>query len=208
MLIRRAEQVSQHETGKGMMSGEIVSMTAIHDAVEDLAPVPIAWGAYASVPDTYFFLCSFVDMTDDIPDIETFPAKVAELHLKGLSPTGKFGFPVQNYQGCLPQVTTWTDTWEECFANNLKGMLAIEEKTQGPSAELKALSEAIFEKVIPRLLRPLETGGRQIQARLVHGDLWDGNCSTAVETDGPVIYDASALYAHNECKCGSQTRLS
>jgi protein-ribulosamine 3-kinase len=175
-------------------------MTHIHDTVADLAPNPIGWGSYATVPDTHFFLCSFVDMTDDIPDIETLPVKVAELHKKGLSPNGKFGFPVQNYQGRLSQVTTWTDTWEECFANNLRGMLNHEKETQGPDERLEALSAAIFEKVIPRLLRPLQTHGNQIQARLTHGDLWDGNCSTAVETDGPIIYDASALYAHNECE--------
>lgn len=193
-------KVSQNETGRRMMSGEIVSMAHIHDTVADLAPNPIAWGSYATIPDTHFFVCSFVDMTDDIPAIERLPVKVAELHQKGLSPNGKFGFPVPNYQGRLSQVTTWADTWEECFANNLKGMLEHEEKTHGSNEQLKILACAIFEKVIPRLLRPLETGGRQIQPRLVHGDLWDGNCSTAVRTGGPVIYDASALYAHNECK--------
>jgi protein-ribulosamine 3-kinase len=46
----------------------------------------------------------------------------------------------------------------------------------------------------------------------MHGDLWDGNCSTAVGTDGPVIYDASVLSAHNEyefilrCTRGGLTR--
>jgi protein-ribulosamine 3-kinase len=192
--------VSQNETGKRMISGEIVSMKHIHDTVADLTPNPIAWGSYLTLPDTHFLLLSFVHMTDDIPDIEKLPSKVAELHQKGVSPNGKFGFPVQNYQGRLSQVTTWTDTWEECFANNLRGMLEHEEKTQGPNAKLQALSKIIFEKIIPRLLRPLETGGRSIKARLVHGDLWDGNCSTAVGTNGPVIYDASALYAHNECE--------
>jgi protein-ribulosamine 3-kinase len=182
------------------MSGEIVSIKHIHDAVPDLVPEPIAWGSYLTVPDTHFLLLSFVNMTDDIPDIDELPRKVAELHQKGLSPNGKFGFPVQNYQGRLSQVTTWADTWEECFANNLKGMLEHEEKTQGANLRLKFLSKSIFGKVIPRLLRPLETGSRQIQARLVHGDLWDGNCSTAVRTNGPVVYDASALYAHNECQ--------
>jgi fructosamine-3-kinase len=183
-----------------MMLGEIVSIKHIHEAVPDLVPEPIAWGSYLTVPNTHFLLLSFVNMTDDIPDIDRLPRKVAELHQKGRSLNGKFGFPVQNYQGRLSQVTTWTDTWEECFANNLRGMLEHEQKTQGPNARLEVLSKDIFEKVIPRLLRPLETGGRHIEARLVHGDLWDGNCSTAVGTDGPVIYDASALYAHNECK--------
>ena len=65
---------------------------------------------------------------------------------------------------------------------------------------MQQLSERLISKVIPRLLRPLETGGRQIQPRLVHGDLWDGNTSTDIATDMPVIFDAASFYAHNECK--------
>ena len=53
----------------------------------------------------------------------------------------------------------------------MKRMLQLEEESQGPSQELNELYVAIYEKVIPRLLRPLETGGRQIEPCLVHGDL-------------------------------------
>ncbi|KAH0536795.1 hypothetical protein FGG08_006363 [Glutinoglossum americanum] len=205
MLIARFNgdyQVSQNETGKGMMSGEFASMSALHDTMPDLAPKPIAWGTYASNPNVHFFLCSFHDMTDEVPDIEVFPAKIAELHMKGVSPNGKFGFPVINYQGRLPQDTTWCDTWEECFSRSLKRMLELEEESQGYNEEMRFLSNAIMTKVIPRLLRPLETEGRQILPRLVHGDLWDGNTSTDVATDNPVIFDAAAFYAHNEYELG------
>ena len=203
MLVARFNekyQVSQNDTGKGMMSGEFASMSALHNTMPDLAPKPIAWGTYASNPNIHFFLCSFHDMTDDVPDVEVFPAKIAELHMKGVSPNGKFGFPVVTYQGRLPQDTTWCDTWEKCFSRSLKRMLELEEEAQGYSEKMKSLSDAIMTKVIPRLLRPLETEGRQIQPRLVHGDLWDGNTSTDVATDNPVIFDAAAFYAHNECK--------
>jgi protein-ribulosamine 3-kinase len=193
-------QVCQNETGKGMMSGEFSSMSAIHAAVPGLAPAPIAWGTYASDPNTHFFIMSFVEMTDEIPELDTFPAKLAELHRNGLSPTGKFGFTVQNYQGALPQVVTWRDTWEEAFTEGLRAMVIREEKSQGPNEEMIGLLKQLFDRVIPRLLRPLQTGGRSIEPRLVHGDLWDGNCSTSIETDQPVIFDASCLYAHNECR--------
>ena len=112
-----------------MMSGEIISMTHIHDAVADLSPKYIAWGSYVTVPDTHCSLSSFIEMSGDILNIEMLPVNVAELHQKGLSSNGKCAFPVRNYQGRLSQVTTWTDAWEECFANNLRGMLEHEEKT-------------------------------------------------------------------------------
>ena len=56
--------------------------------------------------------------------------------------------------------------------------MAMIEESQGPDVELKVLLGQMISKIIPRLLRPLETGGRQINPRLVHGDLCSGNVST------------------------------
>ena len=36
-------------------------------------------------------------------------------------------------------------------------------KSQGADEEMQQLCQGVLDKVIPRLLRPLETGGRQIQ---------------------------------------------
>jgi protein-ribulosamine 3-kinase len=186
-----------------MMSGEFKSMTEIHNAVPAFAPIPIAWGTYASDPDIHFFLCSFHEMSEELPNVQRFSAQVAELHRKGKSPTGKYGFPCTTFQGNLPQDNTWTDTWEEFYVNGMKRMLQLEEESQGPSQELTDLCVAMYEKVIPRLLRPLETGGRQIEPCLVHGDLWYGNASTDDKTDEPLVFDACCFYAHNEYELGT-----
>jgi fructosamine-3-kinase len=79
-------------------------------------------------------------------------------------------------------------------------MLKLEEEARGPSEELQQLSGPFFDKVIPRLLRPLETGGRTIKPVLLHGDLWLGNVSTQAESENPLLFDASAFWGHNECK--------
>lgn len=186
-----------------MMYGEYESMTAIHQAVPSFAPTPIAWGTYASDPDIHFYLCSFHDMADGLPDVERFSAQVAELHREGKSPNGKFGFQCTTWQGLLPQDNTWTDTWEAFYVNGMKRMLQLEEEAQGPSEELKQLCDAMYQKVIPRLLRPLETGGRKIEPCLVHGDLWYGNATTDLENGEPLIYDACCFYAHNEYELGT-----
>lgn len=68
----------------------------------------------------------------------------------------------------------------------------------GPDPEIEEMRPVILEKVCPRLLRPLETEGRSIRPCLVHGDLWDGNIAVHAKTGKPVIFDASALWAHNE----------
>ena len=73
--------------------------------------------------------------------------------------------------------------------------------------ELQTLFGQLISKVIPRLLRPLETGGRQIKPCLVHGDLYSGNVSVDAVTGGPILYDATCLYAHNECESNPLTSI-
>jgi len=175
-------------------------MTLIHNAVPGFCPVPIAVGDYASDPNFHFYLSSFVDMTDEVAELETLPAKLAELHTKAISPNGKFGFPVPTNQGPMTQPNTWTSSWEKAFTEIMKNLLGFELDVHGPDKEMEELSKDTLEKTIPRLLRPLETGGRDIQPRLVHSDLWDGNTSTNAETAQPIIFDASSTYAHNECE--------
>ena len=181
-----------------MVSGEFVSMKTLHDTLPRLTPTPVAWGSYASNANIHFFLCGFVEMTEDLPDIKSMAQSLAELHKKGLSPNGKYGFSVPTCQGTIPQYTEWTDSWEDFFSKSFSLVVENEERSQGPDPEVQQLCGAMLEKVIPRLLRPMETGGRQIQPRLVHGDIWDGNVSTDVNTDAPIIFDATSIYAHNE----------
>lgn len=69
----------------------------------------------------------------------------------------------------------------------------------GPCQEFQNLISSLLQKVIPRLLRPLETGENSITPALVHGDLWLGNAALA-EDFAPIVYDSSSFYAHNECK--------
>ena len=183
-----------------MVSGEFVSMKALHDILPHFTPTPFAWGSYTSDPNIHFFLCEFVRMDEDLPDIEKFAASLAELHSKALSPNGKYGFGVPTLQGTVPQFTEWTDSWEDFFSKSIRLVMENEERSQGPDLEMQQLCEATLNMVVPRLLRPLETGGRQIQPRLVHGDLWDGNVATDLATNTPIIFDATCIYAHNESK--------
>lgn len=192
-------RVVSGETGRNMVHGEFESMKAIHALTPDFAPKPIAWGTYDSVPSTHFFLCEFREMTDDMPDPHKFSSRLAKLHQSSASPNGKFGFHLPTYSGNLPQMTNWEDSWEVFFTKNLSWALDLEIKAKGHDAELDALVPVIFGKVIPRLLRPLESEGRSIKPTLVHGDLWYANSGIDVDTDEPLVFDACCFYAHNEC---------
>lgn len=191
-------KVAQHGTGKAMVSGEFVSMSSLSKALPYIVPHPYASGTYASDPNTHFFLCGFVDMDEDLPDVQKLARGLAELHMNGVNPNGKYGFHVPTLQGTIPQYTEWTETWEEFFSHSIRRVFENEEKSQGYDEELHELCRLTLEKVVPRLLRPLETGGRMIKPRLVHGDIWDGNVSTDLNSNTPVIYDATCIYAHNE----------
>ena len=194
------DQVAQGDIGKAMVSGEFISMTHLHQVIPASTPTPIAWGTYASNAEIHFFLCHFIDVIDEVPDIENFTTNVAELHANSSSPNGKYGFPVPTYMGQMPQYNTWTESWEDFFTRSMERLMTTIEETQGPDKELRDLFGLTMKKVVPRLLRPLETGGRQIKPSLVHGDLYSGNVSVNVEDGRSMLYDATCLYAHNECK--------
>ncbi|KAH0556464.1 hypothetical protein GP486_005629, partial [Trichoglossum hirsutum] len=195
-------KVADGERGHKMMLGEYESMRAIHAVTPTFVPEPYAWGTYESAPDTHFFLCEYREMAEELPDPNKLATKLAGLHLRGGSPDGKFGFHVTTFNGNMPQDNGWTDTWEEFYSKGLRHVLKLEIEAQGPSDELEELKAPMFDVVIPRLLRPLETEGRSIQPALVHGDLWCGNIATDAETDEPVVFDACCFWAHNECKFG------
>ncbi|KAK8052076.1 hypothetical protein PG993_003461 [Apiospora rasikravindrae] len=181
-----------------LFTGEYASMRALREAMPDLTPLPIGTGQYTSDPDKFFYLCEFRELVEDVPDVEDFSSMIAEMHKRGVSPDGKFGFPVPTYGGRLPMLYPPSDTWEELFTQVMDTTFVVEEESQGVDADMQALREAIMTKVIPRLLRPMETGGRSLVPRLVHSDLWHGNVAVDVNTGLPVIFDDIALYAHNE----------
>jgi len=128
---------------------------------------------------------------------------LARLHQQSQSPNGKYGFHVTTYAGNLPQEVGWESSWETFFAKSLWHALELEIKAKGPDRELDALLPVLFERVIPRLLRPLETNGRSIKPSLVHGDLWYGNSGRDSNTGSSIIFDACCFYAHNECELGT-----
>lgn len=192
-------KVHQYDKGKDMVSSEFKSQTLLHAVMPELAVKAIGWGEYEEEPEVYFYLCHYVELIeDDPPPVNEFADLIAEFHTKGEAPDMKFGLPYAGYSGSKPQAFPECDTWEECFTRGLSGTFDEEEETHGADPELTELRKALMEKVIPRLLRPLETEGRKVIPTLIHGDLWDGNVAINAATGRPVIYDPAPLYAHNE----------
>ena len=192
--------MSLGEHGKKALQGEFESTSAIRAVTGDFTPESIAWGSFKGIPNTHYYLCIFHELAEELPEPTEFCAKLAALHTKSESSNGKFGFHITTYNGDLPQENSFTDTWEEFFVNGFKHMLALNIERGGPWEEMKRLESGMLSKVIPRLIRPMETSGRSVKPALVHGDLWCGNAAVDTQMGLPLIYDPASFYAHNECE--------
>ncbi|KAI1477792.1 Fructosamine kinase-domain-containing protein [Daldinia eschscholtzii] len=202
-------KTSSGSLGHAMMQSEFQCMSRIRDMAPDLVPTPIASGTFSSLPDVHFLLCEFRRMTGTVPPPPALAARIADLHRRsgdsgggGGGGTAKFGSDVPTFHGNVRVDHGWSDSWEEYFARTTKALLELEQDAQGPNDEIREMITPFFDKVVPRLLRPLETGGRSIRPSLIHGDLWHGNAETDAETGAPVIFDAASFYAHNEYELG------
>jgi protein-ribulosamine 3-kinase len=186
-----------------MMEGEFNSITTIHNLIPSFVPKPLAWGKFKlASPDTYFFLCDFVEMSTDMPDPVKFCARVAELHDKGVSPTGKFGFHITTVHGKTEQPVEWEGNWTRYFTRLVSHFFAKDLLSNGRWPEYETAFKRLVEDVIPQVLDPLNSDGRSIRPSLVHGDLWEGNATTDLVTGEPMVFDAAVMYAHNEYELG------
>jgi protein-ribulosamine 3-kinase len=183
-----------------MVLGEYQGQSALRTIIPNNIPLPVAYGVFDLDKSKHFYVSEFHDMRERVPKPQQLISVLKHLHQNSVSPTGKFGFPVTTYKGYFPLQCSWCDSWEEFFSRQFRAELIWEAGIRGPNEELEQLTEEFFAKVIPRLLRPLQTGGRTIKPTLCHGDLWQGNVEIDVNTHQLILYDSCAVYAHNECE--------
>ncbi|OQV09422.1 hypothetical protein CLAIMM_13546 [Cladophialophora immunda] len=191
------------DRGREMMEGEYRSMMKIYSFMPDLIPKPITCGKFKrSYPDTYFFLMNYIDLGCETDEPGDFCRLIAQLHQRSVSPTGKFGFFQTTYHGPSPQNTTWESNWCTYFTRLLTQFFGREIAQNGPHAEYEATYRMFASAVVPKLLAPLQSGGRVLKPCLIHGDLWKENTGLNLDTGLPVVFDSSAMYAHNEMELG------
>ncbi|MCJ1384890.1 hypothetical protein MMC17_008008 [Xylographa soralifera] len=94
--------------GRAMLEGESHSMCELYRTAPTFVPKPYTWGKLnVSSPDTYYFLCDFIEMTSQNPDPVQLCTRLVEMHQASGSPTGEFGFHINTCQGNLSQQTAW-----------------------------------------------------------------------------------------------------
>ncbi|KAK4678651.1 hypothetical protein QC764_309590 [Podospora pseudoanserina] len=201
------EKEASGKEGLELMESAWTSENTTYEFIPEHVPRPVKKGSYKFRPDRHFFLAEFIEMIeDDIPRPESYMTAIAALHSRsmGKSPNGKFGFPVNTRFGNLEQDNSWTGTWEEYWTRQMKDFLQREDASHDGEhhAELERLRPLFFEKVLPRFLRPLESDGRSVTPCLIHADLWPGNVKYQTDGETVCVYDACAMWGHNEVDLG------
>jgi fructosamine-3-kinase len=188
-----------------MTEGEFKFLKAINTVAPNFAPESFAWGRYRKEdPETYFLLAEFREVGEQPPDPIRFTARLAELHRNSVSPTGKFSFHITTCHGKITQITDcWEGSWEVLYRKQLAHQIQLDEEKHGVWPKFQHVCRLTLEKVIPRLLGPLQSGGRSIKPCLIQGDLWDENTATDMNTGEPFVFDAGSMYAHNEYEIGN-----
>jgi fructosamine-3-kinase len=194
-----------------MAKAEFEGQKAIAAVIPDHAIEPIAWGYCEKDRSQTWFLTHFRRLDAELPDKTKLVSVIKKLHEGSVSPTGKFGFHTVPFFGPPPMVVDWSDNWEEFWTREFRSSLAYVLRMRGKNPELQQLAEDFIEKVVPRLLRPLQTGGRNITPRLCHGDLWHGNIQIDQAMGETVLFDPCPFYGHQEmdlqCMRGERSAL-
>ncbi|SPO02387.1 uncharacterized protein DNG_05060 [Cephalotrichum gorgonifer] len=167
-----------------------------------IVPTPRGTGQCLDDEGAYYFLCDYLEIDHSLPDPVKLAETIADLHRQSVSPTGMFGFHVTPYDGKLPLAADWDPSWVSFYGKLLAGVYKLDLEANGFWKELDEAMETTLEKVIPRLLGPLEQDGRSVKPCLIHGDLWEGNIGTHPETKNIYIFDSCAYYAHHEMAIG------
>ncbi|KAK8027769.1 hypothetical protein PG991_004825 [Apiospora marii] len=171
------------------MWGEHYSAGIIASHVPDFGPKPVGKGGYHDEMGnhTHFYMMEYHEMDHQSPPEPAELARaVAELHSKAVSPNGMFGFPFANGRGTLDRSEHWEKSWAAQFTYLLQDLIELDNAVNEAWPEYDDACKQLIDHVIPRLLGVLQSEGRSIEPVLCHGDLWEGNVATDLET-GKII---------------------
>ncbi|KAI1173967.1 Fructosamine kinase-domain-containing protein [Nemania sp. FL0916] len=205
-IVRFFEKSSTGQHGHEPMRAHYESESTLYRFIPDNVPPPIALVTYQSDPTRHSFLMEFVDMIDDeLPGPESLMQTIALLHREsaGQSPTGQFGFPVDTKFAHLTTPNCWDSSWESWWKQHMKMVFDREARERGArNQEEEDLVSFYLDKAIPRYIAPLESDGRSVQPTLLHTDLWPGNVKFKLDNETVCIFDANAMWGHNEMELG------
>ncbi len=129
-----------------MAEGEFHSASAIDALVPGLVPKAAGWGEYHNgESQVYFFLGDFHNMDFSVaPEPGHVMSRIAELHQRGTSPNGMFGFPVPTVCGIMERTVTWEKSWAKSFTHQLKDVIKYDNERKWSLAGIRRCLQAIY----------------------------------------------------------------
>ncbi|KAF4618407.1 hypothetical protein G7Y89_g14895 [Cudoniella acicularis] len=190
------------ETWQHMCKGEFESLKAIYSVPPYFAPKSHAWRKYArngtGNVDTYFLLAEFRDVGQQPTDPVKLVTRLAGMHQRSVSPPGKFDFHISTCHAKITQVVnSWEESWCVLYTKHLGHVMGLAKPIlQWPKFDV--VCKLTLEKVVPRLLLPLQSDDRVLKPSIPHGDCWDGNTAMDMKTSEAFVFDVCSFYGHKE----------
>ena len=168
--------------------------------IPGLVPKVAGWGEYSKSKSlVYFFLGDFYDM-DFSATFEPahFTSQIVELHRRGMSLNGIFGFPVPTACGKMERTVTCEKSWAKSLTHQLKDVIKYNNKTNGSWLGYDVAYKYLIDVVISKLLGPLQSDGHKITLKLIRSDIWERNIGIDMKTGENIIFNVGSTYAHND----------
>lgn len=97
-------------------------------------------------------------------------------------------------RSCPKSLVAGRNHGPNCSKDNCPIRYLLNKERNGEWPEFQTVCDLVLEKVVPRLLEPLQSEGRSIKPCLAHGNLWNENTATDMDTGEPFVFDASSMY--------------
>jgi len=176
---------------KTSLPGRVSMFAAEARGLEELAtsrtlrvPGPVCYGE----DDTQSYLVlEYLDLDGHADQVQLGQQLAAMHRVKA----ARFGWAIDNTIGATHQPNTWQDNWLRFWRDQRLGFQLQLAAKNGYSGELQSLGE--------RLLVDMDQlfAGRDVEASMLHGDLWGGNVGGLCDGT-PVIYDPAFYYGDRE----------
>lgn len=167
--------------GRQLLYGEFTGMTELWKVSPEVVVRPIGWGKLEDTEqDCYFLLTEFKNFVPQLADVRKLGASVANMHKKSqltADTGGKFGFPIQTFDGARLQSVDWDSSWSSFFGKLLATAYQHDVDSNGIWPNLDKIYQRVQTELIPRLNWSLGTRRQESETdftawRYVGGKCW------------------------------------
>lgn len=177
--------VKTSQAGRGsMFAAEVLGLQELATSRTLRVPEPVCYGE----DDTKsYIVLEYLDLDGPANQVQ-LGQQLAAMHRVTAA---QFGWKIDNTIGATHQPNGWQDNWLTFWRDQRLGFQLQLAANNGYGGELQILGERLLAD-----MNQLFTG-RDIQASMLHGDLWGGNVA-GLHDGTPVIFDPAFYYGDRE----------